>query len=103
MLCVEPILPFYTLANTLATLVVYATNTLLLHEITAILPNITAWAYASTPQSVLYCRMPLPHSQCYTAVCLYPTVSDILPYASTPQSVLYCRMPLPHSQCYTAV
>ena len=58
MLCVEPILPFYT---TVATLVVYATNTLLLHEITAILSNITAWAYASTPHSVLYCRVITHH------------------------------------------
>ena len=47
----------------MATLVVYTTNALLLHEITAKLPNITAWAYASTPQSVLYCRVITHHKE----------------------------------------
>ena len=79
MICVEHVLPFYTLANTLPWLhwSSMLPIQLLLHEITAILSNITALGLMLfTPRSVSYCRI-ITHHKVYIHECYVNTQSSI--------------------------
>ena len=79
MLCVDPILPFYTLANTLPWLhwLSMLPIQLLLHEITVMLPNINHFGrMLLTTQSVLYCHV-LTHHKVHTHKCYVNTQSSI--------------------------